>query len=138
MATPLINGIAYDYTQIIVNILGVPVVSVSSIEYNEEQEKTNNFGTGNRPVSRGQGAIDASGSIEISMNDTEALRDVAPDGSLLLIPSFDIIIVFGNVQNVQTHVLKNAAFTSDGHSSSQGDTDLKRSFDLVISHVKYR
>ena len=113
-------------------------MSVSAINYDEEQEKTNNFGTGNRPVSRGQGPIDASGSIEISQNDTEALRDVAPDGSLLNLPAFDIIVVFGNVQNVQTHTLKNCEFTTDGHDSTQGDTDLKRSYDLVMSHVQYR
>ena len=34
---PLINGTAYDFSQIIVTILGVPVASVSSIEYSEEQ-----------------------------------------------------------------------------------------------------
>ncbi len=86
---PLVNGRAYDFAQIVVTILGVPLAGVSAISYAEEQEKTNNFGQGNRPVSRGQGAIDASGSITISMNDVEALRDVAPDGSLLKIPAFD-------------------------------------------------
>lgn len=135
---PLINGTAYDYTQITMIVLGVPIVSVTSIDYEESQEKTNNFGTGNKPVSRGQGPIDATGSVEISMNDSEAIREVAPEGSLLQIPAFDIIVVFGNPQNVQTHVLKNVEFTTDGHSSTQGDTDLKRSYDLVISHVKYR
>lgn len=138
MAVPLVNGQAFDYTQIIVSILGVPIVSVSSISYTEEQEKVNNMGTGNRPVSRGRGAIDASGSVEISMNDIEAIRDVAPSGSLLLIPAFDIVVVFGNPQNVQTHVLKNCEFTNDGVETTQGDTDIKRTFDLVISDIQYR
>ena len=40
MATPLINGRSYDFTQIIVTILGVPVASVSKITYNQKQEKT--------------------------------------------------------------------------------------------------
>lgn len=138
MAIPLINGRAFDFTQIIVNILGVPIVSVTAINYEETQEKVNNFGTGNRPVSRGVGPIDATGSIEFSMNDSEALREVAPEGSLLQIPAFDIIVNFTNLQGPQTHILKNVEFTSDGHSSTQGDTDLKRSFDLVISNVQYR
>ena len=47
MAAALVNGIAYDYTQIIVNILGLPVIGISSVNYTEEQEKTNNFGTMN-------------------------------------------------------------------------------------------
>ncbi len=95
MAVPaLINGQAYDYTQIIMSVLGVPVAGVTSINYTEEQEKTNNFGAGNRPVSRGRGAIEASGSIELSMNEIEALRDAAPSGSMLKIPPFEITIVY--------------------------------------------
>jgi hypothetical protein len=135
---PLINGTAYDFSQIIVTILGVPVASVSSIEYSEEQEKTNNYGAGNRPVSRGAGAIEAKASIEISMNDVEAIRAVAPNGSLLQVPAFDITVFFGNLQNPVTHVLKNAEFINDGVESSQGDTDVKKKFDLVISHIKWK
>jgi len=135
---PLINGTAYDFAQIIVNILGVPVASVSSIEYEETQEKVNNYGAGNRPVSRGKGAIEATATIEMSMNDIEAIRNVALDGSLLNVPSFDITVFFGNPQSPQTHVLKNCEFTNDGISGSQGDTDLKKSFELVVSHIKFR
>ena len=138
MALPLINGKAYDFVLITAVVLGVPLPSISNINYIEEQEKTNNFGLGNRPVSRGQGAIDASGSFDISMNDIEALRDAAPNGSLLQIPAFDIIVVYGNPQKPVTHVLKNVEFTNDGVEASQGDTDIKRTFDIVISHVKYR
>lgn len=138
MSVPLINGRAYDFTQITVSLLSVPLSGVSALNYSEEQEKTNNFGTGNRPTSRGQGPIDSSGSIELSMNEVEAIRDAAPDGSLLKIPAFDITVVFGNPQKPVVHVLKNVEFTNDGVDSSQGDTDLRRTFDLVISHVKYR
>ncbi len=139
MAVPaLINGQAYDYTQIIMSVLGVPVAGVTSINYTEEQEKTNNFGAGNRPVSRGRGAIEASGSIELSMNEIEALRDAAPSGSMLKIPPFEITIVYLNLQKVVTHKLKNVEFTNDGVETSQGDTDICRTFDIVMSDVKYR
>ena len=138
MAAPLVNGIAFDYVQITPLFLGVPLVSMSSITYEEIQEKVNNFGTGNRPVSRGRGAIDASGSMELSMNDIEALREVAPNGSLLLLPASDFVLVFGNPQNVQTHVLKNLEFTNDGVTGTQGDTDLKLTLNFVISDVQYR
>jgi hypothetical protein len=96
------------------------------------------MGQGNRPVSRGRGPIDANGSLDISMNDIEAIRDAAPDGSLLKIPPFDIVVVFGNPQKPVTHVLKNVEFLNDGVETSQGDKDIKRTFDLVISHIKYR
>ena len=135
---PLVNGRAYDFAQIVVTILGVPLAGVSAISYAEEQEKTNNFGQGNRPVSRGQGAIDASGSITISMNDVEALRDVAPDGSLLKIPAFDIVVTYLNAQKVVSHVMKNCEFLNDGVEADQGTTNIERAFDLVVSDVKYR
>jgi len=134
----LINGKAYDFTQIIFSILGVPVAGISAINYTEEQEKVNNFGAGTRPVSRGNGPIDASGSIELSMNEVEALRDAAPQGSLLKIPPFQITVTYLNLQKVVTHKLKNVEFTNDGVETSQGDTDVKRTFDLVISDIKYR
>ena len=138
MAAPLVNGQAFSYVQITPLFLGVPLVSMSSITYEEVQEKVNNMGTGNRPVSRGRGAIDASGSIELSMNDIEAMREVAPEGSLLLLPASDFVLVFGNPQNVQTHILKNLEFTNDGGTGTQGDTDLKLTLNFVISNVQYR
>ena len=138
MSVALINGRAYDFTQIQAVVLGVPLPSISSITYLEEQEKENNFGVGNRPVSRGHGAINANGSVDISMNDIEALRDAAPNGSLVQIPSFDIVVVYGNPQKPTTHILKNCEFLDDGVEATQGDKDLKRTFGLVISHVKFR
>lgn len=138
MAIPLINGRAYDYAQIEVEILGVPLAGVTAISYKEEQEKTNNFGAGSRPVSRGHGAIETSASMTISMNDIEAIRDAAPLGSLLAIPSFDAKITFLNAQKVVTHVVKNMEFTVDGMESAQGDTNIEMAFDFVASHVVYR
>ena len=138
MAAVLVNGKAFDFVQITPLFLGVPLVSMSSITYEETQEKVNNFGTGNRPVSRGQGAIEATGSMELSMNDIEAIREVAPNGSLLLIPASDFVLVFGNPQNIQTHVLKNLEFTNDGGTGTVGDTDLKLTLNFVISNVQYR
>lgn len=134
----LINGQAYSYVDITFLLLGVPLPSVSAINYDQTQEKPNHYGTGNKPVSRGRGAIESNGSIDLSMNDVEALRNAAPKGSLLAIPAFDVVIVFGNPQSVQTHVLKAVEFTSDGMNATQGDTDIKRTYDLTIGDVKYR
>lgn len=138
MATPLINGRAYDYSQIEVNILGVPVAGVSAITYTQEQEKVNNFGAGSNPVSRGHGTINSSANITISMNDVEAIRDAAPLGRLLEIPSFDISVTYLNEQKVVTHVLKNCEFLNDGVEATNGDTNIERAFDLVVSHINYR
>lgn len=135
--TPLINGRAYDYASVTVNILGVPLAGITSIEYAEEQTKENNFGAGKYAVSRGHGEVNASASMELHMNDVEAIREAAPQGRLLDIPAFDVIVSFVVAGKVKTHTIKNCEFLSDGVSGSQGDTQLSRSFDLVASHVIY-
>ena len=56
----------------------------------------------------------------------------------LKIPPFTITVTYLNLQKVVTHKLKNVEFTNDGVETSQGDTDIRRTFDLVISDIKYR
>lgn len=133
----LVNGQAYDYTKIRINLLSQPLYGVSSINYTEEQEKVNNFGAGNRPVSQGEGPINASGSIELHMNDVELIRNAAPERSLLKLPKFDLTVAFVVAGKTKVHVLKNCGFTTDGVEASEGDTAIKRSFDLILSHVQY-
>lgn len=135
---PLINGRAYDFAQILINILGVPLVGVQSIEYKEEQEKANNFGAGKFAVSRGHGTVNADATLELSMNDVERLRDAIPGGRLLDIPAFPITVTFLNAGKTVTHTLHNCEFKDDGVTGSVDDTDLVRSFALVVSHITYR
>lgn len=138
MAVTLVNGRAYSYVDVTLAILNVPTPGISAINYTEEQDKTNEFGTSTRPTARGRGVINASGSLEISMDEVEALRDVAPSGSLLLLPAFDIVVVFGNPGKIQTHVLEAVEFLDDGVEMALGDTEIKRTFGLVISNIRYR
>ncbi len=138
MAATLVNGQAYDYTKVVFSILGVPLPSLTQINYTQEQDKENNMGASNKPVSRGHGSINSSGSIEISMTDMEALREVAPERSLLLIPSFDVVVTFFNTGNVvRNHVLQFVEFKTDGMNGATGDTDLKMTLDLVIADILY-
>ena len=139
----LINGKSYDYSQIRVVIMGVPLTGITEINYDEEQDKTNVLGTGKRGHARGHGAIESSASIGLSMNEVEKIRDASviagdANGSLLSIEPFEVIVVYGNPQRPITHKLKDCEFTKDGGGGSQGDTDLNKVYDLIISEVKYR
>lgn len=138
MAKTLINGKSYTHAQIVATIAGVPIASISEINYKEAQDKVNNYGLGVRPVSRGHGTIDANGDVTMSMNDIEAIRDAAPNGSLLAVPAFKVTVTFVNAQKVVTHELNNCEFTEDGVESKTGDTDIKMKFPLVISDINFR
>ena len=134
---PLINGRTYDYVHITMTILGVPIEGVKSINYTEEQEKTNNYGTGEDPVSRGRAAIMCKGSLELPMEEVERIRSASPTGSLLKIDMFDIVIVHGVVGKVAIHTLKNVEFLDDGVETSTGDTQITRTFNILPSNIKY-
>ena len=49
--TPLINGVNYSWSNVKVNIFGVPMVGITDIEYDITQKKENNYGSGTNPVS---------------------------------------------------------------------------------------
>ena len=138
MSIPLVNGTAYSYADISLVVAGIPVFGVSSIAYDEEQAKENNFGVGDRPVSRGRGGIEPTASIEIDLDEAEKLRDASPDGSMLALAPFDITVVYLNGVKTTTHILKNCEFKNNGVETSQGDTAIKKSFELALSHVVWR
>lgn len=137
---PLINGLAYSWSQITCNILGRPVAGISKISYSEEQEMEDNYGAGNRPVSRGLGPIQASASITLDMNEVEALQAIAPNGRLQEIPPFDIIVTYvpGGQSRTVKHVIHNVQFKNNAREVEQGAMNIPVELELITSHISWR
>lgn len=136
----LINGKEYDYSQIIVNALSVPLVGVTEINYEEEQTKEYIMASGKRPVSLGEGGISGTASIGLLMSEVEKLRKAAPNRSLLQLARFDITVTYLNPEGtvgVVNHTIKDCVFTKDGAGGAVGDTSISKVFDLAISKVEY-
>ena len=140
----LINGVAYSYSHIGITLAGMELVSASSINYEESQEKTNNYGLGAEPISRGYGTKEYTASVELTLGEAQILRDKAKElnptgnGSLVDLPPFDIIVTFDNGVEFITHSLISCEFTKDGFSGSTGDTELKESFDLIVAAIRFK
>lgn len=135
---PLVNGQAYSWSQITLNILGVPVAGVTSIAYSEEQEITDNFGAGNRVVSRGYGQIATEGSITLHKEEVVALQNAAPGGNLMNIGEFDIPVAYLPENGVIViDVLRNCRFKSNQRSISRGDNEIEVELPLQISHITW-
>lgn len=135
MAKELINGKAYDWSQIVSTINGTELNGVQAIDYEEVQEKANNYGAGSRPVSRGRGRIEPTASITLDMTEAEKLTDSAPNRNLLEIPPFDITVTFDNAGKVVTHVIKNCEFTNNVRSLEEGATGTSVELTLLPSHI---
>ncbi len=134
----LVNGIAYAWVDINVNILGVSVSGISAIKYDDEQEMEDNYGAGRFPTTRGYGEIKTTASITLHAEEVVALQRIAPFGRLQDIPPFDIPVSYlPENGNVTTDVLKNVQFKKNGRDTKKGDKMIDVEIPLQVSHIKW-
>lgn len=139
MAQPLINGIAYTWAQIKLNLLGREVVGIVSVEYSDKQEMQDNYGAGNYVVSRGIGKIMCEASITLEAAEVEAIQAAVPTGRIQDIPEFDIPISFMNDDELlTTHVLHNCRFKENKRSAKSGDMTIEVELPLLVSHIGWK
>jgi hypothetical protein len=140
MPSPLINGESYSWSQIELNILGVPVAGVVEIEYEDDQEIEDNYGAGNFPVSRGMGKIKYTGSITLEMNEVVALQNASKTGRLQDIPEFPIIVSWVPNQSnaVVTHKLLSCRFQKTSIKTKTGDMTIPVTLPLKIGQIKFK
>jgi hypothetical protein len=133
---PLINGESYSWSQIVLNILGTPIVGFTAISYKESQEKVNNYGAGNRPVSRGYGKKEYEGSITFHMEELQAIAASAPNRSILDIPPFDVVVSFlPKSGTIVTHTLRMVEFLEDPFDGSEGDTAFELEVPIILAGI---
>jgi hypothetical protein len=138
--TPLINGVRHSWASIRLNILGLSIQGLVSINYGSQTMIENHYGAGQLPVDRGEGNYQASASLTLRKYEVERIYSALPPGSQLSdIPPFDIPVIFtqkGSDAQVK-NILRNVQFTGDNRSFSQGQTALDVELPLVISHIDY-
>ncbi|MEK0369730.1 MAG: hypothetical protein QQN55_01045 [Nitrosopumilus sp.] len=133
----LINGKAFSASDITIQVAGITVASVSAFSATVTQDKTNNKGFSDEPVSRGRAVKEYEASIDLSYTDALKLRNISPTGSLLEVPMFEILAVLNNGVNVSRIRVRNAEFMDDGIEVSTDDTEIKRTYGLIIAGIDY-
>lgn len=135
---PMINGVVHSWANLVVAITGVPVTGIKKISYKDSQKIENVYGAGQKPIGRGYGRIEYSGSITLERGEVEALRAASTTGRLQDIPPFTITVHFlpVNGQKIATHILVNAQFKDDGVESSEGDTENYTDLELVMDDIR--
>ncbi|MCG8476208.1 MAG: hypothetical protein MI784_12140 [Cytophagales bacterium] len=136
---PLVNGRTYSWSDITVNILGNPVAGITAVSYEDKQEMENVYAAGNKPVARGYGKIESTGSITLLADEVESLMSAAPNGRLQEIPEFDIVVAYETESGeVKTHTLKNCRFKSNKRDMKSGDMKMEVAMDLLVSHIEWK
>lgn len=134
----LINGVSVAWAEIQLPFLGTPLTGVTAINWSEKQEKTNNYGIGNDPVSRGYGRKTYEGSITLLAEEWRNIVAAAPFGSILNIPFFDLPILFisptTGLHMQQT--LKSVDFTENTFDTKEGDSMIPITMPFIFSGVE--
>lgn len=133
----LINGKAFSAADIVIMINGITVASASAFTATVSQEKTNNKGFSDEPVSRGRATKEYESSIDLSYTDRLKLANLSPTGSLLEIPLFEVLVILNNAVNVSRIRVKNCEFVDDGIEVATDDTEIKRTYALMVAGIDY-
>lgn len=135
----LINGTAYDWANLTISFLGNSISQITKISYDTKQDKKDNYGWYNQPISRSYGNVTYTGSMELYLDTWRSICQAAPNGDPLQIPSFTISISYGNFNQSSvvacTDVLENVEFMENPMNASQGELGLKVTIPLIIAGI---
>lgn len=136
---PMINGQQHAFADIKIQTLGRVITGFTSINYDDNVDKQNNYGAGQYPNHRAQGNYTANCNITLYQFEIVALQQAAAGGRLQQIPPFDIVVEYQpkNGGAPVTDIIKNCEFKTNGRSLSQGDMMSQHDFELIISHINW-
>ncbi|MFC4262471.1 hypothetical protein ACFOWM_06265 [Ferruginibacter yonginensis] len=135
---PLINGYAYGWGDISININGITYTDATAIKYEEEQEKVNVYGAGRRPVRRGKGRVKPMASVTLSVETVMAITRTAPNKMLTNIAPFPIVVMYQPESGpIVKDVICNCEFKKNSRDWKEGDMTKEVVLDLLISHIEW-
>ena len=110
--------------------------SAQSIGYDDEVNKEAVYGMGQMPRGLGQGNYSATGKMELTRGEFQALLDYCKAEGVglyrLVIPQI-IVAYANNGERTRIDVLKNVTPTKSSQTSNQGDANLKVSLDFLVA-----
>ncbi len=129
-----VNGKVYDWADINLSFAGFST-EVQEISYDDELEKEQVYGKGNKPRGYGTGNYKASGKLSLLRDDYQDLVDYCNRKkiSLYSLVIDKIVVAYGkNGQRMTVDVLDKVTFTKRGKSAKQGDKSLTVDLDFII------
>lgn len=138
MAT-LINGKAYEFTDIRVNLLGATVRGITAINYDSPRNKSNHHGSNKEPVSRTRGVEQPEGSITLEMKEVKDIENaLGPDQKLTDIAPFPITVTYSpDGQQLVTDILEGVEFLNNPRDTSDGGGRITVQLNILPANIRY-
>ena len=134
MDYPQINGIAYGWAEVVLNVAGMPIRGVKAINYSESVERGKVRGTSQRKLALTSGEHDAEGDIELYQADWYELLSALGDGYMMAV--FAISVSYTNLNDFHTDELVGVRIKKVGNAHAQGNEPLTIKLDLDIMRLK--
>lgn len=137
--TPLINGRLYGWATVKVAIQGIPLIGITSIEYEEKQEIVNKYGAGRYAIGRGKGRITVEAKLTVYLDELLPLQAKSRTGRLQDLGMFDISVSYldENTGLIITDKIRNCEISNNPRKAKEGDTDITTDLELVASHIEW-
>lgn len=136
---PIINKAAYTHADIVINIGGVPIIGVTSIEYSDSQEITPNYSTGHEATSVGFGQVTNEASITVTYEAMQAIQAGSPLGKIQNIDFFPVGINYLTENGVFVRdVLEKCRFKGRSQNSETGNSEIPVTLELFVGQIKYQ
>jgi hypothetical protein len=133
-----INGQAYSFTDMVVNINGVPLQGVTSIDYSDEQEMEEYFSNGKFPSTFGSAKYTATGKISVDRADYNAIVNASPNKRIQENLPIDIPVSYVPASNIPTtDILRGVRFKGASLSMSEGDGRQVVELELKIGRIDW-
>jgi hypothetical protein len=137
MGVALIGGRNFTHKDIIFNLGGVPLNSMSDISIGEGAKREFTWGTGSLPYGYGEGPDDpVSFTFTLNQTDTMSLRRAV--GDIKRLNPFDVPVTFANPSNPAGVTIKNVLIQKIDQDSTSENTDIKVKFTAQATHLVWK
>lgn len=135
-AYPIINGHAYGFSSIEININAVRFRGFKDLKYSQKREIGKLYGNQVSKIARTRGKYDADGSLTMYQHEWEELRDLLGDGWMQL--SFMLTVIYSEYGplTARKDVLHGCTITSVKKGGSEGTEPLVVDLDFDIMYVE--
>ena len=139
---PRINGYEYDWNNIQITLLGVPLIGITKIDYDYAQDMKSNYGYGPQPISYSYGRVTYTASIEVYLSTWNEICAAAPNGDPCQFPPFTISVSYGNFNQSTVasyrDILHDVQFMKHNRNAGEGETGMKVTIPLMISAIEFQ
>jgi len=137
IAYPVVNGATYAWSNVSVYFLSNLSMKCTAIDYKKDQVKENQYAAGIDVQGVGYGNKTYSASITLWLEDVSELINIAPNGDILEIPPFDIVVSYGSTVKYRRDILHNCEFKECNISNKQGDLKVEITLPLQLTGIEF-